>query len=333
MAGSINLSLSQQFDKLNGNLLSGGRLYFYAAGTDSPQNAFKDTGLVLPHPNPIILASDGRVPQLYFADGSVHVRLTDSGGVVQFDEDFVLVVGPSSGGGGGGGSSVDPNAIFQTGMMDWQPISDARAGWVRCNGNTISKSGAGGSERNNADCQALFEYLYGKYPDAICPVSGSRTGNATNDFNNGKTIGLLDFREMTIGGLSTMGALAGDRGNFANIPHERGDQNTAASVVGEIVHQLTAVDTPTHSHGGSTGTNDVTHNHGGGTLFDHYSTGSAGTSGSATTVVTGVDSGGAGATDNESTSHSHLFTTGNFGGNQPHNVTSRTMLGTFYMRL
>src|SRR5262249_26149935 len=107
MAGTVpGLSFNQQFDKDTGELLEGGELHFYQAGTTTPQNAYQDTGLSIVHPNPIILASDGRVPVFYLADGNIHVRLINSSGAQQFDADNVLVVGPSSGGGGGG--SVDP---------------------------------------------------------------------------------------------------------------------------------------------------------------------------------------------------------------------------------
>src|SRR5690242_7265363 len=104
MAGTIPLSFTQQFNSL-GRPLAGGKLYFYAAGTTTPQSAYQDSGLTLPWPNPIELDSAGRVPQLFFADGSIKVRLTDAAGVVQVAADAILVIGASSG--GGGGSPVD----------------------------------------------------------------------------------------------------------------------------------------------------------------------------------------------------------------------------------
>ena len=87
MAGSISLSLSQQFDEL-GKPLSGGQLFFIQAGTtSSPQNAFQDAALTLPYPNPLTLDSAGRVPQLFFADGQIKIRLTDKRGVQQLVAD------------------------------------------------------------------------------------------------------------------------------------------------------------------------------------------------------------------------------------------------------
>jgi hypothetical protein len=331
MAGSINLSLSQQFDKLNGTLLSGGRLYFYAAGTDSPQNAYKDTNLTLVHPNPIILASDGRIPQLYFADGSIHVRLTNSAGVVQFDEDAVLVVGPSDGG-GGGGSTVDANAIFQTGDVLWLPVQGNRSGWVRCNGGTIGNSGSG-ADYHAADGQALFEHLYNTYNNTYCPVSGGRTGSALNDFNNGKTIATLDFREMMICGLSDMGKA--DRGGFNSVPVERDGRTTAAGIIGSGMHALVTGELASHTHTGTSDGNNVDHTH------SYNAPGPSATTGTAS----GVSAGGGGgniwygggvsgsSTGGESVPHSHSFTTAATGSGTAHNNTPRTMLGTFYMRL
>src|SRR5258706_13488136 len=96
MAGSISLSLSQQFDS-QGRPLSGGKLYFFVTGTSTPQNAFQDTALTLPHPNPLTLDSSGRIPAFYLADGTVKIRLTDIGGVPVIAYDGLLVVWPSSG--------------------------------------------------------------------------------------------------------------------------------------------------------------------------------------------------------------------------------------------
>jgi hypothetical protein len=61
MAGSISLSLSQQFDS-TGAPLNGGLLYTYAAGTTTPQSAYQDYSLTIPWPNPMVLDSAGRIP-------------------------------------------------------------------------------------------------------------------------------------------------------------------------------------------------------------------------------------------------------------------------------
>lgn len=62
---SVNLSAlagaGQQFFSDNGVILSGGKLYSYAAGTTTPQAAYTNASGSTPHTNPIILNSAGRV--------------------------------------------------------------------------------------------------------------------------------------------------------------------------------------------------------------------------------------------------------------------------------
>jgi len=62
---SVNLSAlagaGQQFFDNNGVILSGGKLYSYAAGTTTPQAAYTSASGATPHTNPIILNSAGRV--------------------------------------------------------------------------------------------------------------------------------------------------------------------------------------------------------------------------------------------------------------------------------
>lgn len=72
---TVNLSpvggaASQFFDN-NGVILSGGKLYTYAAGTTTPQATYTSSAGTTPHSNPIILDSAGRVPggEIWLSDG------------------------------------------------------------------------------------------------------------------------------------------------------------------------------------------------------------------------------------------------------------------------
>ena len=207
MAGSISLSMSQQFDDL-GKPLSGGLLYFIEAGTTStPQNAYQDSALTIAHPNPITLDSAGRVPQFYLADGSIKIRLTDSAGVQQLVADNVLVIGASSGSGGGG--SVDATTVLATGDIKVKYGTGTLSGFVRANGRTIGSASSGATERANADAQALFEYLWGA--DANLSVSSGRGASANADWTANKTIALPDWRGRAIAGLDDMGNSAAGR--------------------------------------------------------------------------------------------------------------------------
>jgi len=72
---SVNLSpvggAAAQFFDNNGNPLSGGKLYTYAAGTTTPLAAYTTSAGDVAHTNPIILDSAGRVPsgEIWLAQG------------------------------------------------------------------------------------------------------------------------------------------------------------------------------------------------------------------------------------------------------------------------
>ncbi len=206
MAGSISLSLSQQFNEL-GEPLAGGLLYTYAAGTTTPQDAFKDSNLTLQHPNPIELDAAGRVPAFYLADGNIKIRLTDAAGVTQVAADNLLVIGPSSG--SGSGDTVDATTILATGDIKVRYGTGQVTGFVRLNGRTIGSSTSGAAERANADAQTLFEFLWTN--DANLSVSTGRGLTANADWVANKTLTLPDFRGRAIAGLDDMGNSAAGR--------------------------------------------------------------------------------------------------------------------------
>jgi hypothetical protein len=52
-----------QFFDDNGNILSGGKIYTYAAGTTTPQTTYTSSLGTAANPNPIILDSSGRLPE------------------------------------------------------------------------------------------------------------------------------------------------------------------------------------------------------------------------------------------------------------------------------
>lgn len=252
MAGSISLSLSQQFNEL-GDPLAGGLLYFYAAGTTTPQDAFKDSNLTLQHPNPITLDSAGRVPAFYLADGNIKIRLTDAAGVTQIAADNLLVIGPSSG--SGSGDTVDAATILATGDIKVRYGTGAVDGFVRLNGRTIGSSTSGASERANADAQELFEYLWTN--DANLSVSTGRGASANADWVANKQLTLPDFRGRAIAGLDDMGNSAAGR---LTATYFGATATALGAVGGSESHTLTkaqsavltytgAVTDPGHQHG------------------------------------------------------------------------------------
>lgn len=207
MAGSIALSLTQQFDKTSHEPLDGGLLYFYAAGTTTPQNAYQDISLTIPWPNPMTLDSGGNVEQLFFADGYIKYRLTNAGGVTQRAADFVLVMGPTSG--VGAAPSVDATTILATGDLKVRYGTGSLTGFVRANGRTIGSATSSASERANSDCQNLFEYLWGE--DENLTVSTGRGVSANADWVANKNIALPDWRGRALAALDDMGNSAAGR--------------------------------------------------------------------------------------------------------------------------
>jgi hypothetical protein len=63
-----------QFFDNNGVILSGGKIYTYAAGTTTPQASYTSATGVTPHSNPIILDSAGRVPggEIWLTDSLIY---------------------------------------------------------------------------------------------------------------------------------------------------------------------------------------------------------------------------------------------------------------------
>jgi microcystin-dependent protein len=156
------------------------------------------------------------------------------------------------GGGGGGGVPVDQNALAQTGDMKMKFCAandPADAGWVRCNGGTISKDGGGGSELASAATQGLFEYLWNKHGDIICPVVGGRGGTAIADFSAGRKLTLPDMRGRAPFGIDVMGNASANRIAATYIDTAApATRDTVGANGGDDDIALTTAQMPAHSH-------------------------------------------------------------------------------------
>ncbi|MET4364304.1 hypothetical protein ABIB06_004903 [Bradyrhizobium sp. LB8.2] len=238
-AGTIpGISMTQQLDEFAKPLI-GGKLFLIQAGTvGAPQNCYQDAALTLAWPNPITLDAAGRVPQLFCADGSIKIRLTDRNGVQKLVQDGLLIVGPS--GGGGGGGTVDPTTVLATGDMKVAYGTGILSGFVRANGRTIGSATSGAAERANSDVQALFVYLWGA--DANLAVSGGRGTSGAADWAANKTITLPDARGRGIAGLDDMGNSAAGR---LTLSYFGAAPTTLGAVGGLQYHTLLLSELPT----------------------------------------------------------------------------------------
>jgi hypothetical protein len=203
MVGTIyGLGLSQQQDA-DGDPLVGCKLYLYEAGTSTPVTTYSDYGLTsgneLTHP--IIADAAGRLPAFWVADGSYRVRLTDSDGNEIFDESSITALGASTGAASGGG--VSTQILFQTGDMICTFDEGTREGWIRMYG-TIGNTASGASNRANADCEALFAFLWNKVSDTYAPVTGGRGASAAADFAASRSIQIPDMQGRCFIGLDDM---------------------------------------------------------------------------------------------------------------------------------
>lgn len=320
MSGSISLSLSQQFDS-TGAPLNGGLLYFYAAGTTTPQSAYQDTSLTIPWPNPIVLDSAGRVPPFYLADGQIKIRLTDSSGVPQVSADNLLVVGASSG--SGSAPSVDATTILQTGDLKARYGTGAHTGWVRANGRSIGSATSGADELASSSAQSLFEYLWGA--DANLSVSTGRGASANADWVANKNIALPDWAGRAIAGIDNMGNGLKSRltvagfGVNADVLGTAGGSETTTLTVAQLPTGITVNGTVTVTVAG--GKNIPVAN----AIVDRSVT----LSGAGTHIP---EASGSDYTGVASLSGSNTLTSNNTSGSA-HGVVQPTMLATIYIKL
>ncbi len=295
--------------------MNGGLLYFYAAGTTTPQSAYQDSSLTIPWPNPIVLDSAGRVPPFYLADGQIKIRLTDAAGVVQVAADNLLVVGASSG--SGSAPSVDATTILATGDLKCRYGTGALSGFVRANGRTIGSASSGGTERANADCQSLFEYLW--TADANLSVSTGRGASANADWTANKNIALPDGRGLALAALDDMGTSA--RGVFTGVTFSLGSATALGSVAGGSRTTIVTANLPAYTPSGSIST----------------SVSPSGTYVAGTTSGTVVNGAGVtvpvGATTPAYTASSSFTGAAQGGSSTPMTTMTPSMLITIYMKL
>ena len=79
----------------NGDPLSGGKLYTYAAGTTTPQDTYSDVGLSVANTNPVILDSGGRAT-VFLSNSSYKFVLKNSDDVTIWTQDNISAFNPTN---------------------------------------------------------------------------------------------------------------------------------------------------------------------------------------------------------------------------------------------
>jgi len=88
-----------QFFDNNGTILSGGKLYTYAAGTTTPLASYTTSSGGTAHANPIVLDSAGRVPsggEIWLSSAAYKFVLKTSGDVLIATYDNIIGIGAAA---------------------------------------------------------------------------------------------------------------------------------------------------------------------------------------------------------------------------------------------
>jgi len=143
-------------------------------------------------------------------------------------------------------SITDPPAAVSgvpTGLVAPFVASTAPTGWVMLSSRTIGNAASGGTERANADTEALFTLLWNQYSNTQLVIQNSsgvdttRGANAAADFAANKRLPVLDLRGRSVSGWDSMGGTSANRmtGSISAI-----DGDTIGATGGEEAHTLTA---------------------------------------------------------------------------------------------
>jgi microcystin-dependent protein len=214
----------QRFFDANGDPLNAGKLWTYAAGTDTPLASYSNAAGT-ENANPVILDSQGYA-DVWIGTSSYKFVLMNSADVIQWTKDNIALPSVE-----GGPTTGDVKLAFKL-------VADA--GWVLLNDTTLGNSSSGATGRANDDTEALFTHLWTITDNANCAVSSGRGASAAADFAANKTIALPKSlgRAIAIYGLGS-GLTS----------------RAIAAVVGAETHQLSTAEMPSHTH-----TQDA-HNH------------------------------------------------------------------------
>ena len=159
---AVNLSpvggVAAQFFTSTGAVLTGGKLYTYAAGTTTPAVTYTTSQGNVPWTNPVVLDAAGRVPgsgEIWLTDGIIYkFVLKDSNDVLIATYDNI----------GGNGSAVVLNYTGNGSTVNYAVpgnVQNVYINGVYQNKNTYSVSGSVLTFTQAPPYNAIIEILYG----------------------------------------------------------------------------------------------------------------------------------------------------------------------------
>lgn len=204
----------------DGRPVIGAKVLMYEAGTTTPKTVYQESTLQAAHPRPILTDSQGMVPPIYVGKGDYKFRLLSSGDVLIGEVDGLpgAVTSTDAPDPGETYPLTDPTSILITGDIIAAHRTGSRAGFARCNGNTVGNVSSGASEiavglpsnqeQPVGSAYKLFVHLWEN--DASLPVYSagvqvSRGATAIADWDANRQLGLPDLRGRAPTGLDGMG--------------------------------------------------------------------------------------------------------------------------------
>jgi hypothetical protein len=181
---------------------------------------YQDNTLQAAHPRPILTDGQGMVPPIYVGKGDYKFRLLTSGYVLISEVDGLPGAVSSTNVPDPGETYplTDPTSVLITGDIVAAYRTGSRAGFARCNGNTVGNASSGASEiavglpsnqeQPVGSAYKLFVHLWesdSSLPVYSAGVQISRGSTAIADWDANRQLGLPDLRGRTPVGLDGMG--------------------------------------------------------------------------------------------------------------------------------
>lgn|GEM_PF-987144 len=229
MASVVLCPASGQTVMRNGRPAVGAKILFYNAGTTTPRTVYVDANLQAPHPRPVLTDGEGLVPPIYIGTGSYKYRVLTPNDVIIYEVDGLPGAVGSTDAPDPGESYplTDPTSVLITGDLQPSYRTGSRAGFARCNGNTIGTAASGASEiavglpsnqeQPIGSAYRLFVHLWETDPNLPVYSAGvevARGATAISDWDANRQLGLPDARGRALLGLDGMGGPDANRLQF-----------------------------------------------------------------------------------------------------------------------